>query len=429
MKQPGRRSGGRIGRAAEIALVHYTAPPVVGGVERIVGRQAVLMADAGHSVRIVAGRGSAPDPRVRFETIERADSLHPEVTSVGVELAVGHVTPAFTALVGRLEADLDTALAGTDVVILHNVASLSRNLALTAALRTIADRRGGPRFILWHHDLAWTLPRYRPSLHEGEPWSLLKTAWPGALQVTISESRRRDLAALLGIPADSITVVPGGVDLPEPPDPGSPTLGSPGGIALAELEPLLLAPARVTPRKNIELAIRVVGVLRGTGRPAGLIVTGPVDPHDRAERSYLERLLALRHELGLDDAVLFLAHGEAGQPSDELLDDLYRASDVLFLPSWDEGFGLPMLEAAVHGLPIVCADLPSLRELGGDAAVFITPAADPGDAAQAVLEAIDRGPSAAMAQRVREEYAWPVIYRCHVEPLLARALAGAETPS
>ena len=50
-----------------IALVHYAAPPVVGGVERVLASHAVLLADAGHEVRIIAGRVGSPDPRVRFD--------------------------------------------------------------------------------------------------------------------------------------------------------------------------------------------------------------------------------------------------------------------------------------------------------------------------------------------------------------------------
>jgi glycosyltransferase involved in cell wall biosynthesis len=411
---------------SEIALVHYTAPPVVGGVERIVGRHASLMADAGHSVRIVAGRGGSQDERVRFVPVALADSLHPEVVAVGADLAVGRATPAFEDLARRLEEELAAALAGVDVAILHNVASLNRNLALSAGLHSVLVRPGAPRTILWHHDPAWTLPRYQPSLHEGEPWSLLRTAWPGAIQVTISASRRRDLADLMGIPEDSIVVVPGGVDLPPEGAGGGPAGAATDRAAAQPLpgaDPLLLTPARLTPRKNIELAIETVGALRAMGSPAGLIVTGPVDPHDHTEWLYLERLLELRRRLGLDQAVIFLAQTEAGHPADDRLDELYRAASALLLPSWDEGFGLPVLEAAVHRLPIVCSDLPSLRELAGDEATYVQPDGGGEAAAAAILAAIARGPSAALAERVRDSYSWPAVYRRHIAPLLERALS------
>jgi glycosyltransferase involved in cell wall biosynthesis len=418
---------------SEIALIHYTAPPVVGGVERIVGRHASLMADAGHAVRIVAGRGAAQDPRVRFALVERADSLHPEAVAVSADLAVGRVTREFIALARGLEDDLAAALEGVDLAILHNVASLNRNLALTEALHACLGRPGAPRAILWHHDPAWTLPRYQPSLHEGKPWSLLRTAWPGAIQVTISASRRRDLAELMAIPEDSIAVVPGGVDLPgEALGSGAAPAADAGEEAVVveeatgpttPFDPLLLTPARLTPRKNIELAIETVAALRATGHQhAGLVVTGPVDPHDHTEWLYLERLLELRRRLGLDEAVVFLAQTVAGHPADERLDELYRSADAMLLPSWDEGFGLPMLEAAVYGLPIACSDLPSLRELAGDAATYIDPGAGGRAVAEAVLAAIVRGPSSELAERVLENYNWPAIYRLHLAPLLQRAL-------
>jgi glycosyltransferase involved in cell wall biosynthesis len=404
-------------RSAEIALVHYTAPPVVGGVERVMARHAALMADAGHRVRIVAGRGAASDARVRFERVELADSLHPEILEVGAELASGIITAEFGALARRLEEEMGRALQGADVAILHNVVSLNRNLPLTAALFALAARSGAPRLILWHHDLAWTMPRYRLALHDGEPWSLLRTAWPGAIQVTISESRRRDLAALMGLDPSSIEVVPGGVDLPADagPAPARP---------IPHFEPALLASTRVTPRKNIELAVEAVAALRTIGRQAGLIVTGPVDPHDPTERRYLDRLKDLRRRLELDEAVVFLAETEGGPPSDDEMDWLYRAAAVLILPSWDEGFGLPVLEAAVRGLPVVCADLPSLRELAGDDATYLPPGASGRAAARAVMEAIARGPSERLAERVRTTHSWPAVYRRDITPLLERALSG-----
>ncbi len=435
--------------SGRIALIHYTAPPVVGGVERIVGRHAGLMADAGHSVRIVAGRGESADPRVRFERVELADTLHPAIVEVAAELAAGQVTAEFRALVARLEKELERALDGIQVAVLHNVASLNKNLPLTAALHSLAGRAEAPRLILWHHDLAWTMPRYRLALHDGAPWSLLRTPWPGATQVTISESRRASLAGLMRLPEESIAVVPGGVDLPDEAASGARAAAASGARAVGAsgapaagageapnageagghegrngFEPLLITPARVTPRKNVELAVEAVAALRAMGHPAGLIVTGPVDPHDATERTYLERLQWLRERLELNEAVVFRAETAAGPPSDEELDRLYRRADVMLIPSWDEGFGLPVLEAAVRDLPIVCSDLASLRELAGDQATYVSPNADGVTAAEAVLAAVGRGPSSALAERVRTRHSWPAIYERSIAPLLEKALSG-----
>ena len=77
----------------------------------------------------------------------------------------GRVPDDFAALVADLERELLAALAGVDVVVAHNVCSLHKNLALTAALQRLNGRPGFPRLIVWHHDLAWTTDRYRAELH------------------------------------------------------------------------------------------------------------------------------------------------------------------------------------------------------------------------------------------------------------------------
>jgi glycosyltransferase involved in cell wall biosynthesis len=52
---------------------------------------------------------------------------------------------------------------------------------------------------------------------------------------------------------------------------------------------------------------------------------------------------------------------------------LVALAEALVLPSFAEGFGLPVLEAHAAGTPVACSDLPSLHEAGGEAAVFFNP--------------------------------------------------------
>ena len=68
----------------------------------------------------------------------------------------------------------------------------------------------------------------------------------------------------------------------------------------------------------------------------------------------------------------------------EALADLYRGAALLVLPSRFEGFGLPVVEAMACGTPVVAADEPALREVGGDAAVY----AVGGDFGAAAVEAL-----------------------------------------
>src|SRR5688572_7752327 len=123
----------------KIALLHYSAPPVVGGVESVLGHHARLMADAGHQVRIVAGRGEQTDPRIPFIHLPMADSRHAEVLAIKAELDAGHIPPKFARLADSLTANFNELLDDVDILIAHNVCSLNKNLALTAAVRNLAN--------------------------------------------------------------------------------------------------------------------------------------------------------------------------------------------------------------------------------------------------------------------------------------------------
>ena len=65
---------------------------------------------------------------------------------------------------------------------------------------------------------------------------------------------------------------------------------------------------------------------------------------------------------------------ETGFIADAELPDMYRSADVLVMPSWNEGFGLPALEAMAGGIPVVVSDRGSLPEVVGDAGVIVNPA-------------------------------------------------------
>ena len=160
-----------------IILLHYAAPPIIGGVESVIGQHARLMSKNGHRVSIIAGRGEKTDQNILFTKLPLIDSRHEEILALKKELDNGQIPKGFGEVVEQIKSQLLEVLKGADWLIAHNVCSLNKNLALTAALKEISESRVRPRFILWHHDLAWTTPRYRNELHEGYPWDLLSHDW------------------------------------------------------------------------------------------------------------------------------------------------------------------------------------------------------------------------------------------------------------
>jgi glycosyltransferase involved in cell wall biosynthesis len=142
------------------------------------------------------------------------------------------------------------------------------------------------------------------------------------------------------------------------------------------------------------------------------VVTGGVGPHDARNRAYLADLAARARKV--PGAHLLAALGVRLEY--EAVADLFALADVLVLPSESEGFGIPMLEAGLHRLPIVCSDLESLRETGGADAIYVPPDADGARIADAVERAIDT-PVGRMRRRALA-HAWPRVLRERVLPVI-----------
>jgi hypothetical protein len=75
-----------------VVILHYAAPPVVGGVEQTIYHHARHLADAGHVVRVIAGVGEPFDPRVQVTVAPEFGSRHPDALAVKAQLDCGEVT-------------------------------------------------------------------------------------------------------------------------------------------------------------------------------------------------------------------------------------------------------------------------------------------------------------------------------------------------
>ena len=92
---------------------------------------------------------------------------------------------------------------------------------------------------------------------------------------------------------------------------------------------------------------------------------------------------------------------------DRSMADLYRMADVVLLPSESEGFGLPLLEAALNRTPLVCADIPVLRELPTGAFTY-----RPGSGPEAITHSLRRALHSRVARARRavvRRYSWEAV--------------------
>jgi glycosyltransferase involved in cell wall biosynthesis len=177
-----------------------------------------------------------------------------------------------------------------------------------------------------------------------------------AAVVCDSEATRAELVAHALVPLERTTVLPVGVhpDCTPSPDRDADTAaaaltGATGGSDLLHV-------GSTIPRKRIDVLLETLAHV-ATIRPDVRLwrVGGPFTA-EQANRA---------RELGVDRRIVVLPF-----VSRSVLAALYRRAALVLLPSEREGFGLPVVEAMGCGTPILCSDLPVLREVGGNAAEY-----------------------------------------------------------
>jgi glycosyltransferase involved in cell wall biosynthesis len=201
---------------------------------------------------------------------------------------------------------------------------------------------------------------------------MLKAAAHHARQViTVSQFSKKCICGSLDVPSEKVHAIPYGVPK---------RILQSGPIDMAALgklkvtAPYVLFVGLLKPHKNVQALLRAFARLPEQLRTSHqLVVAGKLD-------SCYPALRQLSRELSLGRRVVFTGH-----VTDEELRALYAGAKVFALPSLNEGYGLPVLEAMAYGVPVVVSNISSLPEVAGDAGILVDPRDD-----QAISTALAR---------------------------------------
>ena len=173
-----------------------------------------------------------------------------------------------------------------------------------------------------------------------------------------SVATREALVSNALVSPDSLMVVPNGVHpacSPRPDetaDAAASRLLGPADAGAIEI----LHVGSTIPRKRIDLLLRIVAAARAKFLNLRLVKAGgALDANQKR----------MAQTLGLEDSIVTMPSVEPA-----VLAALYRRAALLLLPSEAEGFGLPLVEAMACATPVIASDIPVLREIGGEAAVY-----------------------------------------------------------
>lgn len=232
---------------------------------------------------------------------------------------------------------------------------------LHAPSLAVPPRQGSPLVVSVHDAAPWRHPEAFTSrglwFHRAGLRAALKRA---DVILTGTAAAADELAELAHLPLERTRVVPYGVDLSTP------------RPAPAEIEavlarhhlgstPYVLWVGSLEPRKGVATLVSAMARLAGGGPAATLVLAG-FPGWQNAD------LLA-----GPDVAALGPFLRRLGRVGEAELRALYAGASVFAFPSVHEGFGLPVLEAMAGGAPVVCSDIPPLREVADGAAVLVPP--------------------------------------------------------
>jgi len=136
-----------------VAILHYSYPPVIGGVEFIIKGQAEILAKNGCRAKIITAKGQTKHKSIQIDLIPEIGSDWPENKVVRDELEQGIVSERFHGLKKSIYPNIKHSLQGVNVCIIHNVMTMHFNLALTSVLDEIIDElHHKVKFYLWCHD-------------------------------------------------------------------------------------------------------------------------------------------------------------------------------------------------------------------------------------------------------------------------------------
>lgn len=189
---------------------------------------------------------------------------------------------------------------------------------------------------------------------------MLKAAAHHARQIiTVSQFSKRSICQTLDVPEEKVHVISYGI-------PRHVLRSDPANASLLNrfriTKPYVLFVGLLKPHKNVQALLRAFALLPISVRePHQLVIAGGFD-------SCYTVLRLLSERLSLHDQVVFTGH-----VTDDELRALYAGAKAFVLPSLNEGYGLPVLEAMASGVPVVVSNISSLPEVAGDAGILVNP--------------------------------------------------------
>ena len=415
----------------QLLIAHYTLPPAIGGVESILKPLAEVFARNGYLVTILSGAGSIEGQNIKTSLLPDLNPNSPHVREIQRILKFGSLPEFYEYHMQNLQRRIEAEIGNIDTIIIHNIMTMPFNLMATEAFWNYILKYPNKKYYIWTHDLAWLIDEYKPNLYDRRPWSLLRTEIPHGTYITVSEYRRRQMAELLKIARRKIIVVPNVIKHQDffKFEPATNLITE--ELKIFKNYPIILVPARIIPRKNIERSIKVITALRNTWPNLVGIITGMPERENGVLTEYAASLYNLVQENNLSNNLFFLGDlferlNVPAEKNRAVVRDLYFISNLVLYLSMDEGFGLPILEAGIARTPLALSQIPVFREVAKEGALYLPLDESPEYNANRIVKYLtDNQPrSDVLYKSIIQKNNWDDLWESHLNSIFNENMSG-----
>lgn len=406
----------------KIALFHFTYPPNIGGVESVISEQADILSGMDHDVLVLTGSGKESNHKIKLLEIPQLKSvmgfnplLQEKILQKGV------IDDEFKKTAEDIGKILELRLADREIVIVHNMLTIIRNLPFIYAFKKFASSHSEKKLIIWVHDQTYIdgekILEEEPGINiGGELKELLLTPIPLAKYVFISETFRNIFRKLVQIPEDQTRVIPNGINIKKFLEIDDFIWQIFVDKGLVKSFPVVLSPVNIIPRKNIEYSLEVVNCLKKYFPQIKYLVSGITSKH-KDTSDYFSLISRKIESLGLGGNAVFLKeYMESGLLVSQI-HDLYQMSDLVFYFSKSENFGLPVVEAFLTKSILFASNLKVFREIVPEDNFFVDCNLSPEENALKIKKFLDLNPQISMTSKMRQDYNLELIIKNKLIPL------------
>ena len=374
----------------KVVILHFAYPPSIGGVEGLVREHALILTDLNYEVTVIAGSGEETNSKIKLIVIPELQSVlnfNPFLQEKILDK--GTIDEDFYNLAEQIAQKLEKCLESVDIVIVHNMITIVRNLPFVFAFKNFVKKYPKKKYIGWIHDHSYInefkIKDLKKVVNSDMEKDLLTTPIKNITYVVISESFKEPFSKLMNLHDGNVIVIPNGLNIKKFLEIDDLIWGIIEQYNLTNYYPLILSPVNILERKNLDYSIDVIYHLKKTCPNICYIITGKTSKH-HSTVDYFNNLKKKVTDLSLTKNVIFFNDFLNRALVRSEIHDLYQLSDLVFFFSQSENFGLPLLEASLTKTPIFVSNLKVFQEIGKDLLSYIDYKTTPPEKAAEIIQ-------------------------------------------